>query len=64
MRSYKIVGTKEHYNILLESGMFFEFYPELTGTWDIDKVKIVNEMKKADSHQPKNHNNELSNYKR
>lgn len=29
--------AKIEYTGLLESGMFFEFYPKLTGDWDIDK---------------------------
>lgn len=28
---------KQSYNVLLNSGMFFEFYPELTGVWEDDK---------------------------
>jgi len=28
--------------LLLKSGMFWEFYPELTGNWETDKTKILN----------------------
>lgn len=28
---------KKEYESLLKSGMFWEFYPELTGQWDKDK---------------------------
>jgi hypothetical protein len=36
----KTMTKKEHYNKLLKSGMFFEFYPELTGDWKTDKDKF------------------------
>ena len=29
--------AKNAYNSLLKSGMFWEFYPNLTGVWDDDK---------------------------
>jgi hypothetical protein len=29
--------AKTAYNTLLKSGMFYEFYPQLTGNWDEDK---------------------------
>lgn len=38
---YKNIDTRENYNILLSSGMFFEFHPELTGNWDSDKFIIL-----------------------
>ena len=31
--------SKEYYDQVLESGMFFEFYRTLTGDWEIDEVK-------------------------
>jgi len=37
MENYKT--TKKYYTEVLNSGMFFEFYPTLTGDWEIDKVK-------------------------
>lgn len=43
---------KEKYNKLLKSGMFFEFYPDLTGNWEKDETKFkiinqsINEQKK------------------
>jgi len=40
---YKHIKTEENYNQLLLSGMFFEFHPELTGNWNIDKEVINNE---------------------
>jgi hypothetical protein len=37
---YKPITTKQNYNTLLNSGMFWELYPELTGEWDKDKDNI------------------------
>mgnify|MGYP003603720872 FL=1 len=37
---YKQIQTLENYNMLLRSGMFWEFHPELTGDWDKDKIII------------------------
>lgn len=34
---YRYIIEKENYDKLLNSGMFFEFYPELTGNWEEDK---------------------------
>ena len=41
MEQYKQINTEENYNKLLNSGMFWEFYPELIGRWDIDKKLIL-----------------------
>lgn len=38
---YEQIKSKENYYKLLESGMFWEFHPELTGDWEIDKVVIL-----------------------
>ena len=38
---YEQIKTKENYHKLLASGMFWEFYPELTGNWEVDKVIIL-----------------------
>lgn len=35
----KTSEVKDEYDGLLKSGMFFEFYPELTGDWSKDKDK-------------------------
>jgi len=40
---YKQISTEENYHKLLKSGMFFEFYPELVGKWDIDNINFVKE---------------------
>ena len=37
---YRQIQTKENYMLLLKSGMFWEFHPELTGEWDKDKNLI------------------------
>jgi hypothetical protein len=33
---YKHISSKENYNKLLGSGMFWEFHPELSGIWEND----------------------------
>jgi hypothetical protein len=40
MDIYKNIKAKENYDKLLESGMFWEFHPELTGDWGKDKQVI------------------------
>ena len=35
------IKTKENYDKLLASGMFWEFHPELTGIWEVDKEVIL-----------------------
>ena len=40
MDIYKSIKTKENYNKLLVSGMFWEFHPELSGNWKKDKAVI------------------------
>ena len=42
MDVYKNIKTEKTYNILLKSGMFWEFHPELSGVWSDDKI-IINE---------------------
>ena len=37
---YKGVQNRKDYNKLLESGMFWEFYPEFSGDWEEDQ-KII-----------------------
>jgi hypothetical protein len=41
--------NKFEYNALLESGMFFEFHPELSGDWEKDKYK-TKEMEIVDNY--------------
>jgi hypothetical protein len=44
MNNYKNINTKEFYDNLIHSGMFFEFFPELTGDWNVDKIIILKEQ--------------------
>jgi len=37
---------KTEYDQLLSSGMFWEFYPELSGQWEADKKEFVKQVKK------------------
>lgn len=37
---YNGISTEENYNSLKCSGMFWEFYPELSGVWEEDKLLI------------------------
>ena len=41
MDQYKHIKNKKDYLKLLNSGMFWEFHPELCGEWSKDK-KIIN----------------------
>ena len=34
------MNSLKEYKSLLKSGMFFEFFPQLTGNWEIDKVEF------------------------
>ena len=46
MNDYKNIKTKEDYQKTIDSGMFWEFYPELTGNWDVDKLTIFKNCQK------------------
>lgn len=37
---YRKIKTEENYMLLLKSGMFWEFHPELTGNWYLDEPVI------------------------
>ena len=37
---YRNIKTKDNYMSLLNSGMFWEFHPELTGNWYLDEPVI------------------------
>jgi len=41
MDKYKNIKTKDNYEKTLKSGMFWEFYPELSGEWEKD-MRIIN----------------------
>ena len=40
---YKHINTKEKYDLLYKTGFFFEFHPELTGSWGKDRPIISGE---------------------
>ncbi len=40
---YKNISKQEDFNLLLRSGMFWVIHPELTGDWNVDKIKILGE---------------------
>ena len=40
MDIYENIKTEENYNLLKNSGMFWEFHPELSGEWVKDKEII------------------------
>lgn len=42
---YDKINTKENYDLLLNSGMFWEFHPELEGDWEKDKEIIMLETR-------------------
>jgi hypothetical protein len=42
---YRPISYRLAYSSLMRSGLFFEFYPELTGVWHDDKNTILNENK-------------------
>ena len=35
------IDFKEEYAKVLASGMFFEWFPDLTGTWEEDKDQFI-----------------------
>lgn len=42
---------KEQYDKLLKSGMFWEFYPEMTGIYEIDSKDWFKEIKKIEKNK-------------
>lgn len=42
--SYEKIQTEEDFNKLKETGLFYELYPELSGTWEEDKHLILGEQ--------------------
>lgn len=38
---------EEEYKALKSSGMFWEFYPELSGVWEEDKLSFISELKQT-----------------
>ena len=43
---YEKIKTKDDYDLLLKSGMFGEFHPELSGNWEEDKNTISDNCSK------------------
>tara|TARA_R110000744_G_scaffold361252_1_gene468950 strand:- start:778 stop:909 length:132 start_codon:yes stop_codon:yes gene_type:complete len=43
MELYSNIKTEMEYNLLLNSGMFWVAYPELTGVWHTDK-ELINKL--------------------
>jgi hypothetical protein len=41
MIGYEAISTKESYQMGVESGMFWEYFPELSGDWEKDKEIIL-----------------------
>lgn len=41
--NYKHIKKREMYDLLRNSGMFWEIYPELSGDWEKDKKVILGE---------------------
>jgi len=37
---YEKIKEESNYELLLNSGMFWEIFPELTGNWEKDKIII------------------------
>ena len=44
-KDYTDISTKNKYEKILYSGMFWVSYPELTGVWSKDKLTINNNMR-------------------
>jgi len=41
---YKNISKQEDYRLLLRSGHFWSIYPELTGEWKVDKLRILGDQ--------------------
>lgn len=48
---------KERYQKLLESGMFWEFYPQLSGIWQLDCEEFIKNETWLDKNIRKHNNN-------
>jgi hypothetical protein len=46
MSKYKRIKAKKNYIKLLNSGMFWEFHPELSGDWEKDRLIIKGQKNK------------------
>ena len=43
---YKHIQTRKNYDLLINSGMFWEFFPNLSGNWFEDREIIYSEIAK------------------
>ena len=50
MNPYKIIDSKTKHENLLRTGLFFQFYPDLTGYWEEDREVIFGN---CDQHKKK-----------
>ena len=50
---YEKIKTKDDYDLLLKSGIFFELHPELSGDWEKDKNIIADKLSKILYCKPK-----------
>jgi len=41
---YKNISKQEDYSRLILSGHFFDIHPELTGEWNVDKIRILGDQ--------------------
>lgn len=41
---YKGISREQDYNLLLRSGAFWDIHPELTGDWNVDKIRILGDQ--------------------
>ena len=60
---YNQIKTALNYHKLLASGLFFEFYPDLCGTWEKDLIVICPDAKQIEDLSYKNNNTDDSNNK-
>ena len=46
MEKYRKISNKEQYKTLIDSGLFYEIYPELSGVWRLDKEVIRKQIER------------------
>ncbi len=51
--------VQQEYNLLLQSGMFWEFFPEFTGNWEKDQEEFTKFIKSRN-----NENKDINNNRR
>ena len=60
MDIYRSIKTRERYDSLLGSGMFWEFHPELTGVWSKDSALILSDGTGKEPNQTENEKSNLA----